>query len=61
MFILEVYDITAWVGICQWVIDTIRIPIQGLRIAEALYHGICADKPPNGSIIVSCSVIVKPG
>ena len=52
---------SARVSIFQWIIEAVAVPVQCLRIAEALDYCIRADKPPNASIIIPCSVVVKPG
>ena len=51
----------ARVNIPQRIVQAIAVPVKALGIEWCRHYGIRADKPPYGSVIVPCIIVVQPG
>lgn len=48
------------VNISQWIVKTVRIPVQRLRVGSVGHYCIRADEPADSRIVVPGPVVVKP-
>ena len=52
---------TCRVRILQWIVNTIRIPVEIMWIGRIGHKGIRADEPAYCGVIEACAVVVEPG
>src|SRR3989338_9992578 len=54
-------EMPVWVGIFYWVVPTIGVAVQRLRIIRRLNYGIGLSEPSKSWVIVSGSVVAETG